>query len=258
MKLILAILLIVNLSGSPVANAAGIQEKKTTPYPVRMTPIAGLKAIGQLDAALDKPFKETIYMEGNNTKAFPVETPRKYLVKASQGFFVAPPQGVYSSQEEHSLFLQLMQQAKPSTTSFLKDFDFSKADILSVIPITIHPKWSDYQDAITWGDYYAIMTTKERQKAPRYIQGFPDATISHQDHWRLEVVSNYKHDEYANETDTFSLKLMAWGDFNEDGIEDVLISYFYAALPGTMRIQCVDAFTRLSAEGPLVQLDNLP
>ena len=50
------------------------------------------------------------------------------------------------------------------------------------------------------------------------------------------------------------LTVLGWGDFNGDGLEDVLVSHEQAYMPGTTRLIMFEHVTRLSPGGPLILL----
>jgi hypothetical protein len=118
--------------------------------------------------------------------------------------------------------------------------------------------WGQYVDVVSWDAYYKAISPEKRQLVPRIIESFPLAKILGQDRNRLQFTDDYTPDEWMPDTYAgywYELTILAWGDFNGDGLEDVLIAYQLSATTGTLRMENVDPFTRLSPNGPLVQLD---
>ncbi len=130
-------------------------------------------------------------------------------------------------------------QATPARDSYVREFSFG-ANSLSELPCTIHVDW----DRIT-----------ETNTIPRpcFLELFPRTSVSNASPYEIEIMEGGPTDGTM-----ICLSVAAWGDFNSDGIEDLLMNYAYHNLGGSGRCYGHVLLSRLSRDAPLVELDLPP
>jgi len=161
-----------------------------------------------------------------------VTTGREYLDAMAEGY------GAYTTYDMMSAawFMVTVDtlihtgKGRSSVVSYVGDFEFG-TNALSELPCTLNPTWNQYlKCALDAGQTFPDLPADWEKTAdewdfvscgnssPRYPALFPDATISNVSPEEV-VISELDEDGYGLIT---TLRLAAWGDFNGDGIEDLL------------------------------------
>jgi hypothetical protein len=126
----------------------------------------------------------------------------------------------------------MLLKAKPSTTSYLENFHLDAA-ALDVLPPSVAGLGDD-SDGLQAAE----------KKGASLKQYAPD----------LKVVEKESHDDrlvLQDEESRYDLQIAGFGDFNADGIEDMLIFQASYALHGSMHIYEPAILTRVKPGGPL-------
>lgn len=231
---------------------------QTEEYPIRFVSTLGDINISARADLLDRHF-EPVHM-GIGTNDAIAATPREYLNLISAGYDVKPPYTVYLGSIHQAETLAALTNAKPSRVSHLQDFTLAETNILSILPMDLHANWDDYTEAIAF-DAYEQSGLVERARLPRFKDGFPRAYVESMSDTKVVFRSSDESETWisadgvTNSEPTyvrFEVELLAWGDFNADEIEDILISNRQDWIPGTISMVAIEKLTKLSPNGPLV------
>lgn len=237
--------------------------------PVRWSGWIELNGLEEVDAILDRRVRRlTLTKDGTSGEdAAPqrtVETGREWLAAVAEGYYART--AFDKSVQSEFIFrveplLMLRDRARPSKTSHVKKFEFTDA-LARQLPVTIHPDCDlKIQTAISQGRACPGLPEDwlERSKSgalpvdsplwPRFADVFGDA--------RAEIAQPYygRVVEGTEEHGTdISLRIVAWGDFNGDGVEDLLLESAASCLDGTGQSFGMLLLTRLEPDGPLLEL----
>jgi hypothetical protein len=195
-------------------------------YPVRCTAEVSWPTNLTLEQLKDLPVKELIHPETgidgvamskeDSTNCVVARTWREFDRYGDQGFQPADNANLQMSGWfiKTRSFIPFLEKAQPASNSFVHDLKMNRA-LLAILPIDLGPQVSNeeteaVQKAIregkTWRDYYP--ETKIKKHTQTMIQ--------------LEV-----------EDWMIYIRVLAFGDFDHDGCEDVLLCVTHAAIGGT-------------------------
>ncbi len=210
-----------------------------TPWPVRWTDELTLNDLAEINAALDQP----VDMGGNSPKnrlvlsnyaANPdllieaeVTTGRQYLQLladgcSAQSTFAITMRSFFINKVESLVHLSY---AKPAAKSYVADFRLDEIDAGS-LPAAM----------FVWGAW-----PDENYRTLAEIE--PDFQVGSASAQEINIMVPYARHSFF---------VVGWGDFNWDGVEDVMLYKIFHATEGTMRWYELVFLTRLSADGPLV------
>ncbi len=227
------LVLFISLFTASVALAQGINMGNE--HPVRWTSLVPIKSVADIDHQMQVPVDMSqsggeLELTDAKGKRVKVTTCQEYGDLKDKGL---APQTTYDISMESWFIdvckpLQFLKIAKPSKSSFVSKFDL-KDDPLSNLPIELGLWLSgDAERAVqlasargtTWGQYV------------------PDAKVEAAENDQIVVKS--KKDDSAT-----YINLIAWGDFNGDGIEDVLLQVSHHVLSGSYGDHGFRVLTRL-------------
>ena len=162
---------------------------------------------------------------------------REYLGLKEKGFHAEDTYSIAMESWFKSICysLRYLKKALPSRISHLKDFQLAN-EPLKNLPLTL--------DLILSGD-------DEREAKAALEKGMtwkdfaPDA--------KVEVINPNNIMIKRKDSET-SLILLAWGDFNHDGVEDILLDVNHSVTSGTYRDYSHAILTRLAKDGKLAQI----
>lgn len=157
--------------------------------------------------------------------------------------------------------LARLKQAKPSRTTYVRDFCFD-SNSLDRLPCTMHPNWDDYVEiAITNGRVKNLPSDWEEiaershfahcgDHTPSIMAVFPYSVIEKLSDMEITILQKDAEDDDGVR---IVLTLAAMGDFNGDGIEDLLVreSSYYAQ--GSGRSYSHILLMRLEPNGALIE-----
>ena len=207
-----------------------------------------LKSLSDIESTLDKPIvtagrEEELVMvpEGYvRSSAVAVTSPpvrihtvREYLRYKGRGYEPADNHqiAVESWFKTASVPAKYLGSARPSRVSYVKDLALSDRPL--PLPPTLGPYLSRDEDA-------RVRSLMAKGKSWREI--WPKAQWSHPDRHTVSIeVGGLRT----------IVDLLAWGDFNGDGIEDVLLSVTTHATRATFHSYGHVIITRLSERGPI-------
>ncbi len=118
-----------------------------------------------------------------------------------------------------------LKQAKPAKTSFLRDFELGQ-DVMTYIPSMIAMGWNcidlikyflkENRDGVSWLDYFAEFYKKYDYRH--------EITVLDANTVYVDLL--YRQDNYPESvTGTIKLTIYGRGDFNGDGLDDLLIKW---------------------------------
>jgi hypothetical protein len=241
LKKAIAVLFILSILTSPAL---------ASEYPVRWTSEVELKDLKEIDALLNKPAiadfgkDDSLTMElgGNQIEASNISC-NEYFYLKYQGY--EPLSNADQGAEGSSLkipchTLQYLKKAQPSKISYLHDFKLS-ADPLKNLPLTLGHHLSSNEEVAS-----------ARAKGLSWKEFEPNAEVEVKNPNNISIVIQDSEGEFAG-TD---ISLLAWGDFNGDGIEDILLSvtHFSGASGHDFSIA---AITKTSKDRRITQLMTL-
>lgn len=243
-----------------LANTCSVAETEKpphgTPFPVRWTKQVSLSTnildvVKLLDSQSVLPDGEnlTLYTGDEDERGRNIITGNDWLAAIADGL---GPRTTYEVAME-SWFIHssgtriLIRSAEPSTKSFVKDFQFADKSLLHKLPCQLHPRWREFlppglntaavrdvQDTVTFGEL------------------FPNAAVSNISPYCIEIV------QWTTEEGGLRLLLdmVAWGDFDGDGFEDILCEAAEYYLGGSGRRYYHLLLTQTTKTGPLVLRDS--
>ncbi len=220
-----------------------------TEYPVRWTSEVKLKDLKEIDALLNKPgfaglgedYPLTMELGGDQIAAGKVSC-NEYFYLKYQGY---EPSCNAAQEVEGSSFkipcntLQYLKKAQPSKVSFLQGFKLTD-NPLKNLPLTL-------------GLYLSSDEAKEvsiaREKRLTWKEFAPTAKVEVEDPNNISIDIQDSDGEVSG---TY-ISLLAWGDFNGDGVEDILLSVTHTT-GGSYHDFAIAAITKIKKDGRITQL----
>jgi hypothetical protein len=206
-------------------------------YPVRCTVEAGFPTNTTLEQLKDLPVKELIQPEigidgvamnkGDNTNCVIARTWREFTRFTDLGYEPADNADLQMSGWFVSTrgFIPFLEKAQPSRTSFVHDLKMNRA-LLAILPIDLGPQVSDEEteavqkamrEGKTWRDYYPETKIKKHTKTMIQLEV---------DDWMIYI------------------RILAYGDYDHDGCEDMLVCVTHDAIHGTYDVSFPVILTR--------------
>ncbi|MDD4889449.1 MAG: hypothetical protein PHU85_05925 [Phycisphaerae bacterium] len=205
--------------------------------------LANLADLSNPDPLLNRPLNlparsDKLTMTAGRGREMIVRTLREYLTCRQQGFVgKTAADSVLESVAKIQLYpLLYLRRAWPSQVSFVSDFNIT-ADPLAELPVTLAPAISADQQkqiarlAATGGTWKKLLPRTRVQADGKFA-----VRISDRDY-------------------DLRLTTLAWGDFNRDGFEDVLLSAACSARQGGGHSCCFVVLTRTAKGAPLTVLE---
>lgn len=208
-------------------------------YPVRCTAEVNWPKGMSLEQLKDLPVEElhhpeigidgVVLMKGDETNSVRVRTWREfdYYYCAQEGYMPCDMTDLRMLQLfiQRRGFVPFLEQAQPSKASYVHDLPMDRR-LLNILPIELGPLASDEEEKLaqkataegkTWLEFYPKTRIRKRTKTMLHLQasGF--------DVW---------------------LRVMAYGDYNGDGVEDLLLCVRHHATRGTVGYSFLAVLTR--------------
>jgi hypothetical protein len=213
-------------------------------YPIRWTHFVSLGSLEQLkdmDTFLAQPVRtvngiETIGMVNEAGSEVTVSTPKDWLRFSAQGY---GPKSTYDIKAEGwykrtCLPRMYLKNAVPARISYLHDFDFSQ-DPLKQLPATLGFDG-------TFGERCQEIE-QEVKRGKTWHDLSPTLQFEAEDPYRVVI---------EDDEELTTIDLLAWGDFDGNGVEDFLLDVANRFKTGTMCCYRMVTLTRLEPGGPLV------
>ncbi|MCK4912473.1 MAG: hypothetical protein KAS05_01980 [Candidatus Omnitrophica bacterium] len=215
--------------------------------PIRWTKHINIKSLDEIDNALDNYIDEyaggehQLTLTTNNGDERKVTTCKQYKDLQSKGYYPATNWDILYQFRftEGCTSLELIKKTKPSKTSYIQNFDLTN-NPLENLPPTL--------DLINTGGEIekAEQAIKQGKTWKEYD---PTSTFKTDDEQKIHIESQQID---ANNGNDIYITLQAWGDFNNDTIEDVLLLVTYYIKGATYRSSEHVLLTRLEENGPLI------
>ena len=235
-----------------VASYAG--EEFAEPRPVRWTPFIKIKSLNDIEQAIDEyddlatlkshvntddPNAYLLTMVCNDgSPEVKVNTGREYLDYVSKGYHPKTNWDMLFQFRflDNVVVLKKLQEAKPSTVSYISDFSLSE-DCLDILPPTL---------ALTLTDDTSLRAAEK--KGISWKKFDPSIHITNRENtYEISVVSPEK--------DTSSdITHVGWGDFNNDSIEDVMLIIHHYVIGGTFRSHYFAIITKTGQDKPIKRI----
>jgi hypothetical protein len=147
------------------------------------------------------------------------------------------------------------QHAKPSKYSFVRGFSFADGDPLLVLPVDfVFWVGSDQREFI---DLASHQEQSWRQVSPRaWIIKKSENSISLYDTFCEDFYKVDDEEQYTGELPSHILSLEVMGDFNNDGYEDIVVSYAHYLVGGSGRSYEFTVLTRTSKDDIFRDITN--
>jgi len=230
----------------PLDKNAKLAQKTT--FPVKWTKEVSVKDVGEIGALQDRPVDLSracanceleLTDEKDEKKKVKIKTCKEYWDYLQKGYYAYTTYDI-TMQGWFRLdcgILQFLEKAAPSKISYLNDFTLSK-ESLRYMPASL---------IVDFGG-----TSEEARDAEsQLLSDLGDKLeITQKDKYNLSL--KYKAVDTEN-----SIKLLAWGDYNRDGIEDILVYLTHHYIGGSGRSYESVVLTRKSENGKLIVLDYL-
>ena len=247
---------------------SALPDGMATGLPVRWTAAVAMESLEEADAAMDRPLRKLKMSppgakDESNQRL--VQTGREWLTAKGEGYFAFTPLDRWIEEDfifHYMPMLLLRDHARPSRVSFVGDVEWGD-DLAGILPVTIHP---DYKEALkgrmAHGRAYPELSNGRESQ---FETGGPSLTSP--DWPRLsEVFDKAKTETLTSQIalvldgagtadgKTLSLRIMAWADFNEDGVEDLLVTCSASGDDKAGPLSRLLLLTRLESGGPLLEL----
>ena len=215
-------------------------------YPVRWTSEVKLKDLKEIDALLNKPASAdfgkddslTMDLGGDQIDASNVSC-NEYFYLKYQGYepFSNADQGAEgSSLKIPCNTLQYLKKAQPSKISYLHDFKLAD-DPLKNLPSTFGLHLYSNEEVAS-----------ARAKGLSWKEFAPSAKVEVKNPDNISIIQDSE-----GELSGIDISLLAWGDFNGDGIEDILLSVTH--LTGASGHDfSIAVITKTSKDGKITQM----
>lgn len=229
------------LSNSAFAKESNAGDDKS-PYPVRWTSEVKIKDLNELDSHFDKPVDMSKACGGCSLELTDEKDENKKVKIATCGEYFDPKYKDFYAKTTHDLImlswfmlecdtLKFLKNSIPSKVSYLSDFILSK-NTLRYFPAYL-VGFSENEEEIK------IMRTKTLKDLRPKL--------------KVKAIDKFNLDMEYNDA-THQIEILAWGDFNHDDIEDVLIFITHHSMLGTGRFYESVILTRLEKKGKLIEL----
>ena len=213
-------------------------------YPIRWTERLALKDLGDLEAELEKPVEiphglgpeHVLVLTGPGGRRVTVRTGREYVSYIQSGYYPRTTYDItmaswFISVCEPPLFLK---RASPARISYLADFAWDQEPLSNLPPMLGPDRQENYVAGIA--------------KGKTWVDFFPDTVVEEVGRTKIRLVTTGTRIRF---------EVVAWADFNGDGIEDILLWTSRYAVGGTLRRYCHVVVTRLG-EGDRLKEVRLP
>ena len=148
----------------------------------------------------------------------------------SEGYYVRYESKIFFLHVTTCFIFEELRQAKPSQTSYVEDIKLNP-ELLSYLPAMVNPAASC--------DFLCRQHVANERRIPWRkfeVARFLDVKVDHEH--RMDVLTDTEH---------LTLEIMARGDFNDDGVQDLLLWVHASATGGTWG---TTTFFKLSRETP--------
>jgi hypothetical protein len=240
MKIIIACLIILSIPTLAYAEE----------YPVRWTEHIKINSLDEIDSALDNYVDEyagtphELTLINDQEDKHRVSTYRQYRALQDEGYYPATNWDILYQFRftENCTSLELLKKAKPSKISYIADFNITD-NPLQVLPPTL--------DLINTS--YEIEKAEEAIKQGKTWKEYdPTSTYTVKDAYSIHI-ETYEDTYGGND---IYITVQAWGDFNNDGIEDVLLLVTHYIKGASYRDCRHRLLTRFEEAGPLIHLPD--
>ena len=217
-------------------------------YPVRWTKHIKINSIDEIDSILNNYVDEyagtthELTLVNDDGDKHKVTTYKRYRELQDNGYYPETNWDILYQFRftENCTSLELLKKAKPSNVSYIKDFDLTD-NPLEALPPTL--------DLINTSD--EIEKAEETIRQGKTWKAYdPTAIFEIKDEYTIHIESG--DDEHGG-SDIY-ITLQAWGDFNNDGIEDVLLLVTYYIKGASYRMCKHEILTKLEENSPLMRL----
>jgi hypothetical protein len=232
---------------------AGISYAKE--YPVKWTKHVKIKSLDEIDNVLNNyvdPYAGTTHeltLTNDNDDQQKVTTYKRYKELRDKGYYSASNMdALYQFRFiRNCITLELLKKAKPSSISFVRNLKLSD-NPLKNLPQTLdlfttfeeeEEAEIAFKEGKTWEEFNPLLVYE--------VKDDYDINI-------YETQGISEDDEYSG-SDIY-ITLQAWGDFNNDSIEDILLSITYFVKDATFRWCTHALLTRLQENGRLIDISD--
>lgn len=224
-------------------------------YPVKWTKHVKIKSLDKIDTVLHNyvdPYAGTTHEltftndEGDQQK---VTTYKRYKELRAKGYYAASNMDTLYQFRfiRNCITLELLKKAKPSSISFVRNLKLSDNPLKNLPPtLDLFTTFEEeekaeiaFKEGKTWEEFNPLLAYEVRDDY--YLNIY-------------ETQGTFEDDEYSG-SDIY-ITLQAWGDFNNDSIEDILLLTTYYIKEATYR-WCEHALlTRLEEGGRLIDISD--
>lgn len=217
------------------------------PYPVWWSPSLELESLDRIDERLERKFwpdqsEGMPVVKGEwpgDTEAF-IDSCASYDKLRNEEYYTLSNQDdkVLMFQSSFCYAIEKLPSARPSRASYVNDVTLNP-DIFDYLPAMVNPAGSC--------DFLCRQYVANERRIP--WRKFEVSEIE-----SVDVVDPYKMDVKTT-TELLTLEILARGDFNQDGLEDLLIRVTANVIEGTWGTTEVYTLTRDTPDGVLWLLD---
>lgn len=226
----------------PLILAAATLQAPQAAYPVRWTRAVGPPSRQELKAQLKRPVKlprgQKIYE--HTARGSEIRTCVDYTRAKKDGWrdnangYERATEGFFKDQCDATM---LILAAKPSRVSYVKNFRLDETVLDSLPPSLSFTPFGEHERAANAAERQGLSWKKFKPGLKLLKKGANWITVEEPGESRID------------------LEIKSFGDFNEDGIEDILVFKSDSAIGGTFNAHYPIILTRLTARGPVKAFD---
>ena len=186
-------------------------------HPIRWTSEIKIKSLDEIEGIFNKSIdmskagtNSSLELTGKNNEKITVVTCNEYFGLKDKGYYARTTYDIAMESwfQEGCEVLKLLSDAKPSEISYLSEFRLS-VDAVNILPPTFGFQVS--------GDN-TDKAEKLAREGKKFIDYDKDIEVKMEDNDTISI---------EGEGYNGKLSLLAWGDFNGDGIEDLMFNVYY-------------------------------
>jgi len=196
-------------------------------YSVQWTPEISLSTLADIPSLLEREVGEVQYTNGKDSQI--AKTCNEYFKLTKAGYYPQDNMQIAAESffKKNCDALVALQQAQPAKSSFVRNFNLQKD--YGLLPASV-----------------IFPNLAEKNSPPGDLKiAYPDTEIKVLNPYSVELMSKKAAMKSI-------VSILGWGDFNQDGYDDILMFIANYVLDGTYHSYSIFLLTRKNADAPLL------